>query len=129
MANSLELRVPFCDHKLIEACFSVPYRLKIKDFKIKGLLKESLAGVLPQEILNKPKQGFMAPLASWLKEDLRPYVKELLSPENIKKRGYFNPDYIELMLNQHFKGRAVFTHQIWALLILEKWLQKHGFID
>ena len=123
MANSLELRVPFCDHKLMESCFAIPYQLKIKGLRLKDLLKKTLEGILPQEILNKPKQGFMVPLGGWLREDLKPYVLEMLSHENIKKRGYFNSDYIREILNKHFSGRENFTHQIWALLVLEVWFR------
>ena len=79
--------------------------------------------ILPAEVINKPKQGFMAPLADWLKQDLKPYALDVLSRDNIRKRGYFDPDYIQGMLRQHFSGKAIFTHQIWALLILELWLR------
>lgn len=123
MANSLELRVPFCDHKLMESCFAIPYQLKLKGFRLKGLFKEALKGLLPQEILNKPKQGFMVPLADWLREDLKYYVLEILSKENIKKRGYFNPDRVEGILKKHFSGQGILAHQIWALLILEIWFR------
>ena len=123
MANSLEIRVPFCDHKLMESCFAIPYQLKLKSFRLKGLFKETLEGLLPQEILNKPKQGFMVPLADWLRGDLKRYVLEILSQENIKKRGYFNPDCVQGILKRHFSGQGIFTHQIWALLVLEIWFR------
>jgi asparagine synthase (glutamine-hydrolysing) len=127
MANSLELRVPFCDHQLIESSFAIPYHLKIKGLKLKGLLKEMLTNILPEEILNKPKQGFMVPLADWLREDLREYSLEVLCRENIRKRGYFNPDYVQGILKKHFSGQENLTHQIWALLVLEMWLS--NFLD
>lgn len=123
MANSLEVRVPFCDHKLMESCFAMSYQLKLKGLRLKSLFKDSLKSILPREILNKPKQGFMVPLADWLKGDLKGYVLEMLSRENIKRRGYFNPDYVEGILNRHFSGQEVLTHQIWALLVLEIWLR------
>ena len=123
MANSLELRVPFCDHRLMDSCFAIPYQLKLKGLRLKGLFKESLKNILPQEIINKPKQGFMIPLADWLREDLKTYVSQILSKENIKKRGYFNPDYVEKILKMHFTKEAVLTHQIWSLLVLELWLE------
>ncbi len=123
MANSLELRVPFCDHRLMEVCFDMPYQLKLKGLRLKSLFKEAFSGLLPQKILNKPKQGFMIPLADWLRVDLKDYVLEILFIENIKKSGYFNPDYIQTILKKHFSGRENFTHQIWALLVLEIWLK------
>jgi asparagine synthase (glutamine-hydrolysing) len=127
MANSLELRVPFCDHKLMEFCFFIPYQCKLKGLRLKGLLKEILKEILPQEILNKPKQGFMVPLANWLRKDLKDYALSVLSPKSIKKRRYFNSQYVEKILKDHFLGKDIFTHQIWALLILEMWFKE--FID
>ncbi|MFH1507993.1 MAG: asparagine synthase (glutamine-hydrolyzing) [Candidatus Omnitrophota bacterium] len=126
MANSLELRVPFCDHKLVEKAFSVSYSQKLRGLRLKGLLRDMLNGILPSRILNKPKQGFMIPLADWLREDLKLYSLEILCEENIKKRGYFNSDYVQRILNSHFSGKATFTHQIWALLILELWLREYS---
>ncbi|RKY43197.1 MAG: asparagine synthase (glutamine-hydrolyzing) [Candidatus Omnitrophota bacterium] len=127
MANSLELRVPFCDYKLMEEAFTIPYHLKLKGLKIKGLFKEILKDILPREVLRKPKQGFMVPLAYWLREDLKDFTLDILSSESIKRRGYFNPSYVKEILSDHFSGRNIFTHQIWALLVLELWFRE--FID
>jgi len=123
MAHSLELRVPFCDHKLMEFSFSIPFQLKLKGLRLKGLFKKSLKGLLPKEILNKPKQGFMVPLADWLREDLKGYALEVLSRDNIKKRNFFDPDRVQDILNKHFSGQEIYTHQIWALMVLEIWLR------
>ncbi|MBM3247930.1 MAG: asparagine synthase (glutamine-hydrolyzing) [Candidatus Omnitrophica bacterium] len=125
MANSFELRVPLCDHKLMELCAGIPFSVKLKGLKLKSLFKKTLNNVLPQEVINKRKQGFMVPLADWLKEDLRDFVKDSLSNEAIKKRGYFNPEYVSEVLDLHFKGKKVLTHQIWALLVFELWAQKY----
>ena len=127
MANSLELRVPFCDHRLVEFSKSIPYALKLKGFKLKSLFKKSLKGVLPKEILSKKKQGFMVPIGEWFKDQLKDYIQEALSAESIKKRGYFNPVFVNQMLKEHFAGRRIYTHQIWALLMFELWLRK--FMD
>jgi asparagine synthase (glutamine-hydrolysing) len=125
MANSLELRVPLCDHKLIELLFSVPFSHKLKGFKLKGLFKKSIKDLLPPKVLKKKKQGFMAPLADWLREDLKFYIQDELSEKNIKKRGFFNPIYIQELVKRHFDNKEVFTHQIWALFILELWLKQY----
>lgn len=127
MANYLELRAPFCDHKLMEFSYSIPSHLKIKGHKLKGLLKKSLTGILPAKILAKRKQGFMVPIGEWFRDYLKDYTRQVLSEENIRKRGYFNPAFVEQMLSEHFTGRKVYTHHIWALLVLELWMRR--FLD
>lgn len=125
MANSFELRVPLCDHKLMEFCSSIPFSVKLKNLKLKSLFKKTIEGVLPQEIIDKRKQGFMVPLADWLKDDLKDFVKDALSEEAVNRRGYFNSDYVAKILDLHFKGKKVMTHQIWALLVFELWAKKY----
>src|SRR4029453_3189112 len=80
MAHSLELRAPFCDHRLIEASPSIAPSVKTRGFRLKSLLKASYADVLPRGVLEHRKQGFMIPLAHWLRTDLRPLMDDLLSP-------------------------------------------------
>ena len=121
MANSLELRVPFCDHRLLEYAATIPTELKFKGFRLKSLFKRSMASRLPQEILNRKKQGFMVPLAQWFRKDLKEFTQELLSEASIRKRGYFNPKYVHWMLDRHYTGRQNLTDQIFALLTLELW--------
>lgn len=123
MANSLEIRVPFCDYKLLELSASIPYHLKIKGLNLKYLFKRAVSQLLPQEVIKKRKQGFMLPLAQWLRDDLRDFTESVLSEANVKKRGYFKYTCIRWLLDQHYQGRRIFTDQIWALLILELWHQ------
>ena len=127
MANSLELRVPFCDHNLLEFCLSIPPEVKIENFNLKSLMKKTVSSLLPEEIIQKRKQGFMVPLGRWLKEDLKNLTLDLLSEKNIKKRGYFNSSYIKEILKQHYQGKSNFSDLLWALLNLEMWHQI--FID
>jgi len=123
MAHSLELRVPFCDHKLIEFAATIPAELKFKGLKLKSLFKKALKGFLPEDILQRKKQGFMVPLAKWFQNELKGFTLDLLSEERIKKRGYFRPDFIRWVLDQHYDGRQNFTDQIYALISLELWHQ------
>lgn len=125
MANSLELRVPFCDHRLVEFSASIPCLLKIRGFKLKSLFKDSLRGILPEKILAKKKQGFMVPIGEWFKSQLKDYIREILSEENIKKRGFFVPSFVSKMLNDHFQGKGIYTNQIWALLVFELWYKEY----
>jgi asparagine synthase (glutamine-hydrolysing) len=121
MANSLEVRVPFCDHKLIELSASIASRTKMSGFRLKGLFKDSLIATLPANVLNKPKQGFMVPVGRWIKEDLRDYTQDLLSQESLKKISVLNYHSVRSILDEHFKGRRNHTHKIWALLIFKLW--------
>jgi len=121
MAHSLELRVPFCDHHLIEFMINVPAKIKMNGWHLKGMLKSMMKDVLPREILMKKKQGFMVPIGAWFKRDLQGFVRETLLSQQAMGRGVFNAGFVERMIEDHFQGRQVLTHQIWALLTFEIW--------
>ena len=121
MANSLELRVPFCDHKLVEYAASVPSKIKYSGQNLKSLLKKSVKDLLPREIIQRKKQGFMVPVAQWFQKELKGFTLDLLSRENIRKRGFFEADYVHELLDQHFTGKQNLTDQIFALVTLEIW--------
>jgi len=125
MANSLELRVPFCDHEVIEFSAGVPYALKLKGLRLKSLLKRTVQSLLPEPIIKRKKQGFMVPLAKWFQNELRGYVDDLLSRERVEKRGYFRYEYIKWVLDQHYRNRRNFTDLIFALVSLEIWHQMY----
>ena len=125
MANSLELRVPLCDHILVEFCAGISFSTKLKGFKLKSLFRKLIGDLLPKEVINKRKQGFMVPLADWLKTDLKELVSDVLNEASIKKRGYFNFSYVNELLNRHFQGKSVYTHQIWSLFIFELWARSY----
>jgi len=121
MANSLELRTPFCDHKLVEFAWQIPSGLKLKHFRLKYLLKRALHEQLPPQTLRRRKQGFMVPLGQWLQKDLRDMVETFLSSEVIRKRGYFNPEYVAWLIREHHAGKQNFSDQLWALMVYEVW--------
>ncbi|MCK5305940.1 MAG: asparagine synthase (glutamine-hydrolyzing) [Candidatus Omnitrophica bacterium] len=125
MANSIEVRAPFCDHKLVELLATIPYQTKFSNFKLKGLLKKSLRGILPDIIIDRNKQGFMVPMGRWIKEDLKDYTLDILNRKSVEKRGIFNYSFIRELLDNHFKGRKVSTHHIYALLVLELWFREY----
>jgi asparagine synthase (glutamine-hydrolysing) len=127
MANSLEARSPFLDHKLMEYAARLPLGIKFKDSTPKYILKKALMGVLPNEILFRKKHGFTPPIASWLKGDLKRFSEDvLLSPET-RRRGLFNTRYVRQLLREHGSGRRTYHHHIWALLNLEVWCRT--FLD
>lgn len=123
MASSLEVRVPFCDHLLVQSMMAIPSKHKYKGLKLKSLMKSSFKTLLPKEIIQHKKQGFMVPLAVWLKSDLRPLIEDLLSKERIERRGFFRYSFVRRMLDLHYSGRENLVDSIYALVVLELWHQ------
>jgi len=121
MANSLEARVPFLDYRFIELISSIPGNLKLKGIKTKWILKQSMLDILPKEILVRGKEGFSIPIKNWLQNELKPMMMDILSPDRIKREGYFNSQYIESLKNEHLKGIENHSHRIWALMMFEMW--------
>lgn len=121
MANSLEIRVPFCDHEVVEFAFSIPTELKFKGFKLKALMKQAFSELLPPQIIHREKRGFMVPISQWFKKELKPFTLKLLSEENVRKRNILKYDYVKWVLDRHFSGKQNLSDQIWAILTLEIW--------
>jgi len=121
MAHSLELRVPFCDHRLLAAVLRIPSRMRLTGWQLKGFMRRMLRGLVPDRILRAPKQGFMVPMARWLREDLREMAHELLSDEVIRERGYVKPAYARWLLETHERGQRNCSDQLYALMVLELW--------
>jgi asparagine synthase (glutamine-hydrolysing) len=123
MAHSLELRVPFCDHELLGLALALPAAVRFSGWRLKGFMRRALAGLLPAEILRRPKYGFRVPLARWLREDLHEMVHDLLSDDAVRRRGYLRGEYVRWLLSAHDAGERNFADQIYALLVLELWLR------
>jgi asparagine synthase (glutamine-hydrolysing) len=121
MAASLELRLPWCDHRLVEFAATIPESVKFRGGRLKGLFREAIRGWLPPAILARPKQGFMAPVARWLQHELKPLTHDLLSEATLRKRGYVEPSTVRRLLAQHETGRRNLSDQLFALLMLELW--------
>lgn len=131
MAVPTEVRVPFLDRALAEfMATEVPPSLKLHGRvrpTTKYLLRKAMTGVLPDEVLHQPKAGFGAPVGRWLNEDLAPMINDLLSHEQVTRRGWFNPAEVSAILERHRNGRDDMSLQIWALLTFELWQQQ--FVD
>jgi asparagine synthase (glutamine-hydrolysing) len=127
MANSLEARSPFLDHKVIEFAASLPENLKMQGFNTKSLLKKVAARLVPKEVIYRRKMGFGVPIGDWFRKDMKNFVREILSAEKSLNRGIFRPEMIEKYVNEHTTAEKDHTHQLWILLMLELWFQK--FID
>ncbi len=125
MAASLELRVPFLDHKLVEYATALPDRLRLNGQHGKYLLKKYAETLLPHEIVYRRKQGFPVPISSWFRNELYTRTAEILLDRSSLDRGYFNPEYIENLLRRHRQGREDLSRRIFALLNLELWHRKY----
>jgi asparagine synthase (glutamine-hydrolysing) len=121
MAASLEARVPFLDHELVEFAASLPPDLKLRRLARKYLLKKVSAPLLPPEILQRPKKGFPTPMSLWFRGELQDFVRDTLSPATIRRRGLFDSAYVERLLAEHTAGFADHGSQIWSLVCVELW--------
>lgn len=121
MANSLEVRVPYLDHNLVEYVSGMPSRYKLKGLTTKYLLKKIAADYLPQRIINRRKSGFMMPLADWIRGDLRDLIFDVCGPDMIRSAGMFNPDEVGRMLHDHDCGKRDYRKMIWALFTFQYW--------
>jgi asparagine synthase (glutamine-hydrolysing) len=125
MASSLELRAPFCDHRVIEASLAIPSAVKAPGLRLKGLLRAVYADVLPPGVVRHRKQGFMIPLARWLRTDLRPLLDDLLAPERVRARGLFRADEVARLRADHDAGRRSHADRLWTLMMAELWLREY----
>lgn len=127
MAASIEARVPLLDHKLVEFAASLPQHLKIRNLTRKYLLKKVASKLLPPAIVHRKKQGFPIPISGWLRKEAKQFVSDLLSYDTVNRRGLFNADYVQEVLQQHLRGTADRGAQLWALILVELWHRQ--FLD
>jgi len=125
MAPSLEARVPFLDHKVMEFAATIPGSLKLKGLTTKYILKKAVAGLLPEQILTRGKEGFSIPIKNWIMQELRPLLLDTLSESQIKKRGYFRSEYVRQLVREHLDGKENHSHRLWALMVFEIWHQMY----
>jgi len=120
MANSIELRVPLLDHKVLEFAGTVPERFKVRNFAMKRVLKNAFRDVVPQEILRRKKTGFPVPYAQWMRGEGRKFVRDTLLSGPAVSRGYFNKRTIEALMAEN-AGNGLFPQEIFTLTTLELW--------
>jgi asparagine synthase (glutamine-hydrolysing) len=125
MASSIEARSPLLDHEFIELVARIPSSLKLKRGQTKYIFKKSLEGLVPDEILHRPKQGFGVPVNEWINSKLRGRIVSDLSDARTKARGYFDHSYLETLLKEHSRGRRDHSNRIWVLWMLELWFRRY----
>lgn len=127
MANSLEGRSPFLDHKVMEFAARLPADYKLKGQAKKYILKRAINTLIPQENIHRRKMGFGVPVGKWFRNELKDFLRENLLSQASLRRGYFKPEVIKNMVDNHINAKKDYTFQLWSLLMLELWHQK--FID
>jgi asparagine synthase (glutamine-hydrolysing) len=126
-AASVEGRVPFLDNELFDFAARLPADLKVRGGGGKYLLRKAVRGLVPDEIIRRGKAGFGAPVRKWLRDELRPLTRELLSPDALRRRGYFDPAAVAALVHRNEEGVEDQPLRVWALLTLEVW--HRTFVD
>ena len=125
MANSLEVRTPFLDHRVVQFAAGLPSRMRLRGLTTKYILKKSMVGKLPPEVLTRGKEGFSIPIKNWLRQELQPLMHDVLSPQRISQGGFFNVAAVERLKTEHLNGTANHSHQLWPLMIFEIWREMY----
>lgn len=123
MAASIETRVPFLDHHVVEQAFSLPDRFKIRGREGKYLLKQASHGLLPQEVIRRPKRGFPVPIAQWFRAPGNPFVETLLDPETLRD-GFLDANFVRNRVHRFQTGEES-SMELWAILNLELWRREY----
>ncbi len=121
MAHSLECRQPFLDHRVVELAVGMPLRLKYRRGRGKRILRETFGDAVPEFVWKRKKMGFGVPLDHWFRHELRDMARDVLLDPLTLSRGYFRPETIRSVLDEHVEARGDRADQIWALLVLELW--------
>jgi asparagine synthase (glutamine-hydrolysing) len=121
MAASLEARVPLLEHELIEFVSRIPASLKMRGAESKYVFKRAVRGLVPDEILDRPKQGFGVPIGEWINRELRERIRDTFADARTRARGIVEPTYVDVLLAEHERGRRDHSNALWSLFILELW--------
>ena len=121
MASSLETRVPFLDHKLIEYVWKIPHSLKFRNGQGKWVLRQILNQYVPENLTERPKMGFGVPIDSWLRGPLRDWAENLLNERKLQQEGFFNPKLIRDKWAEHLSGNKNWQSDLWDILMFQAW--------
>jgi asparagine synthase (glutamine-hydrolysing) len=121
MATSVESRVPFLDHKLVEFTSGLPGRLKLRGWTTKYVLRQSMKGILPETILSRPKMGFPVPVGAWFRGAHASVIDDYVLSERALGRGIFSPDFVRSLVRRHQTGGENHSERLWALVNFEIW--------
>ena len=125
MNNSLEVRVPFLDHRLVEMAFQMPGSLKLKNGKTKYILKETFKDLLPPSIYRRSKAGFEIPISRWLKTELKFLLDQYLTEKRIQNQGIFDHNIVKQLVEQHLSGKTDTSWMLWNLIVFQSWYDNY----
>jgi asparagine synthase (glutamine-hydrolysing) len=126
MANSIELRVPFLDYRLVEFASTIPSKYKVNKGQGKYVLKKMVEGLLPESIIYRKKMGFPTPLKLMFQNEMKDYAFDLLLNSNAIIHQYFDKNTIQLLLEQHAQSKNDHHRVLWQLVVLEEWLNQNA---
>jgi asparagine synthase (glutamine-hydrolysing) len=125
MAHSLEARVPFLDPVVTNFALALPTRHKVRGLRKKVLLRKAVEPLVPGKILGGRKRGFSIPAAAWLRGELEPFARETLSPATLRRQGFFRPEAVNRLLDDHLARREDLSRQLWGLIAFTLWHERH----
>ena len=125
MAHSLEARVPFLDPIVTNFASGLPTERKVRGLRKKVLLRKAVAPLVPAPLLRRRKRGFSIPAAAWLRGELEPFARDTLSADAIRRQGFFDPGAVRRVLDDHVSGKQDLSRQLWGLLALTLWHERH----
>jgi asparagine synthase (glutamine-hydrolysing) len=126
MAVSLEARVPFLDHEVVEFAARIPSSFKLRGFKRKYILKKAVGHLIPQKILTRGKEGFSIPMKNWLRWELKPMMMDFLSAARLRRQGWFNEAYVGRLVKEHLQEQANHSHRLWPLIVFQMWCERYA---
>jgi asparagine synthase (glutamine-hydrolysing) len=125
MAHSLEARVPFLDTVVTNLALALPRRHKVRGLAKKVLLRNAAEPLLPRSVVHGRKRGFSIPAAAWLRGDLESFARATLSPDTVRRQGFFRPEVVTRLIDEHAAGREDRSRQLWGLLAFTLWHERH----
>jgi asparagine synthase (glutamine-hydrolysing) len=124
MAVALEVRPPYLDHRVVEFCWRLPRRMKLRRGRGKWALRQILHRHVPEALVERPKMGFGVPLDEWLRGPLRPWAEELLAEKRLRREGFLDPAPVRRAWAEHLSGRLDRQYLLWDVLMFEAWLEE-----
>jgi asparagine synthase (glutamine-hydrolysing) len=128
MAVSLETRVPFLDHHVVEFAWRLPFNLKIRDGQSKWILRQLRYRYIPRDLIERPKMGFAVPIGDWLRGPLKEWAESLLDERRLRSEGYFRPEPIRRAWELHLSGRSDEQARLWVVLMFQSWLEANSAV-
>ena len=125
MAHSVEVRPPFLDHRMIEFAATLPGSMKIKQGRVKSILKDAVASLLPPGLVDRPKEGFVMPINEWMLQSLRGFVTDALSAGRLARHGMLEPAAVDSLVTRYYGGETGLAGRIWSLVNFQMWWERY----